>query len=592
MKHTTIMTIRVLALFLLLAAFVPQGAAAQDTEGYVTFVDSISCTANATSRIALPVERDLSAAGTVQSRHGWFQATFDTASEYINDGIIHRLRLAMDLWEEQFDTIRVPVSFHVACGPLANGIGMITTVKYCKANAQLSQPASLYSQSHTWFSAYTDSITVNSDAGWDEIWPWEGPETMENSLTTAFLRQIAHILGFGTSVITAGGNLGFTVKNTPSAFDRLVTDSSGNYLSAVSGSTALRDFLKRPLLLSLPGNVYPLFSSASAYFPYASGKYFSLESDNLMNYPHPDLTRIMGVNAETLDALGAIGWDIKRHDAAVVTDSLDAAGYGCAYRTLVFRCRRRDGTGLRPAAWRYQLLDTETGRYHDVSSSTDSLFTLSDKAVSRDAIVTDACLEGRIVCTVQSQGTVQEYTMPVSLELRPELVSASIENISEEENPYLFSFDIRIEHLGTDTGQLWVSNGQQHPITGDGIAVIHVTHASKYSPPFLYVTLENEYGECSRFVYLNDIEVEALGIGMAGLEERFGHGSIIQKQDDGTLRLEFPYPADVTITDLSGKVWISERNTKGVKTGLPSGVYIVRESNSGISKVHKIRVGH
>lgn len=589
MKRTITMRNKGLALFLLLAALPAQEISAQDREGFVTFVDSISCTANGTSRRDVPVERDLTDNGIVQSRRGWFQATFDTASEFINDGIIHRLRLAMDMWEEQFDTIRVPVSFHVAYAPLADSIGMITTVKYSKANAQLSQPSSLYSQSHTWFSAYTDSITVNANAEWDNIWPWEGPETTENSLTTAFLRQIAHILGFGTSVTNANGTLGFTVKNTPSAFDRFITDTVGNHLSAVSGSTALRNFLKRPLLLSIPGNAYPLFSSNTAYFPYASGKYFSLDSDNMMNYPHPNPTQIMSINAETLDVLKAIGWGIRRHDVSIMTDSLDAAGYGSAYRTLIFRAMHRNGTPLKPAAWRYQLLDTVTGQYHDVSSAPDSLFTLSDKAISSDAIDTGSCLEGRIVCTMQNQGTTQEYTMPIFLELRPELVSTAIQNISDEENPYLFSFDISIEHLGTETGLLWVSNGQQYTFTGDGITVIHVSHASKHNPPFLSLTLENEYGECSRFVYLNDIETKTLGIDTEDLDDT----SFTYEQDNGKLRLEFARPADlITITDLSGKVWKSERNTKVVKAELPPGIYVVSESSGSLYSGHKIRIGH
>ena len=47
-----------------------------------------------------------------------------------------------------------------------------------------------------------------------------------------------------------------------------------------------------------------------------------------MNYPYQDKTKLLPINPETLDALSAIGWEVKPHELSLDGSSLDTYGYG------------------------------------------------------------------------------------------------------------------------------------------------------------------------------------------------------------------------------------------------------------------------
>ena len=81
-----------------------------------------------------------------------------------------------------------------------------------------------------------------------------------------------------------------------------------------------------------------------------------------MNYPYQDKTKLLPINPETLDALSAIGWEVKPHELSLDGSSLDTYGYGSVYQGHIFKASGQDGTPITNARWKYQLSIIIVGR--------------------------------------------------------------------------------------------------------------------------------------------------------------------------------------------------------------------------------------
>lgn len=500
-------------LALLLLALLPAYGQQRETAGYATFVDSIRCG----MRMHAPANRQRHAdtarriwreVQQVQSRRGWLTASYDDSSPYITYSTAEHLQMALDIWEEAFDTIAVPVHFFVSFSEsLGSGVAMMSKVRYCRTSRTSSMPFSLYCQQYYERETSTDTIFVNADVEWNDDWPWNyyeyGSTGFGASLTTAFLRHIGHILGFGTSVTVSGGQVGFTVKNAPSPFDSLIADTLGNRLSALAGTlpgAAFQDFLRRQLALVTPGGSHRLYSDSTAYVPYRSGMYFALSSGCLMNCPVTDPDELLTVDAPLLDAMEAIGWAVRPHDVCIKADSLDAAGYGSIYRQLTFRAENNGGGTVTDAGWTLQVFHGQTGSYQTVVTGQGPSFTPGTIPVAADAVSEAGHLQGRVVCDVAS--TQKKYAVPVFLELRPELDSLQVRNVTTSDDGDNISFDVVVGSIGATSGQLFVRNSLSPQMIydwdGDGCRTIHVTNVLNHGTTWIEAVLANDYGENSK----------------------------------------------------------------------------------------------
>lgn len=493
-------------------------AIGQTEETYkVTYVDSVGN--NYSAYAPQPLVETVVEGETyeLRSRQGNILATVPV-SPYMTIGVEHCLMMAMDVWEEQLN-IKEPVRFKVTFNEnMSPDVEIQTTVEYALDRNRNCAPLNLLNQIEFQRKDEVTTIDINAYVYWNSSWANELEFGYDN-LTTALTRHLAHILGFGTSIVQSGTGINFANPNTASLFDNLIVNADNLSLGSLAGfdsSEAIEAFLVQDLYLNLPGGKQRLYSNSQGFVLYRSGCYFSLEKDNLMNYPYQDKTKLLPINPETLDALSAIGWEVKPHELSLDGSSLDTYGYGSVYQRHIFKASGQDGTPITNARWKYQLYNNHSGAYVDQTQGTGGSFTIPSILKGNEYLDKYQCQQGRVVCEANDGASV---SYPVFLDAHPLVLGYQIANVQDAENPYYFSFDIILSYVGSDNGVLTVCNeggaAMLFDIKGSGQTTIHVPNAFKYSQLWIDVSLDNNYGSgTKRFYYDYDSNLSKREIGI------------------------------------------------------------------------------
>jgi len=269
-------------------------AIGQTEETYkVTYVDSVGN--NYSAYAPQPLVETVVEGETyeLRSRQGNILATVPV-SPYMTIGVEHCLMMAMDVWEEQLN-IKEPVRFEVTFNEnMSPDVEIQTTVEYALDRNRNCAPLNLLNQIEFQRKDEVTTIDINAYVYWNSSWANELEFGYDN-LTTALTRHLAHILGFGTSIVQSGTGINFANPNTASLFDNLIVNADNLSLGSLAGfgsSEAIEAFLVQDLYLNLPGGKQRLYSNSQGFVLYRSGCYFSLEKDNLMNYPYQDKTLV------------------------------------------------------------------------------------------------------------------------------------------------------------------------------------------------------------------------------------------------------------------------------------------------------------
>ena len=493
-------------------------AIGQTEETYkVTYVDSVGN--NYSAYAPQPLVETVVEGETyeLRSRQGNILATVPV-SPYMTIGVEHCLMMAMDVWEEQLN-IKEPVRFKVTFNEnMSPDVEIQTTVEYALDRNRNCAPLNLLNQIEFQRKDEVTTIDINAYVYWNSSWANELEFGYDN-LTTALTRHLAHILGFGTSIVQSGTGINFANPNTASLFDNLIVNADNLSLGSLAGfgsSEAIEAFLVQDLYLNLPGGKQRLYSNSQGFVLYRSGCYFSLEKDNLMNYPYQDKTKLLPINPETLDALSAIGWEVKPHELSLDGSSLDTYGYGSVYQGHIFKGSGQDGSPITNARWKYQLYNNHSGAYVDQTQGTGGSFTIPSILKGNEYLDKYQCQQGRVVCEANDGASV---SYPVFLDAHPLVLGYQIANVQDAENPYYFSFDIILSYVGSDNGVLTVCNeggaAMLFDIKGSGQTTIHVPNAFKYSQLWIDVSLDNNYGSgTKRFYYDYDSNLSKREIGI------------------------------------------------------------------------------
>lgn len=493
-------------------------AIGQTEETYkVTYVDSVGN--NYSAYAPQPLVETVVEGETyeLRSRQGNILATVPV-SPYMTIGVEHCLMMAMDVWEEQLN-IKEPVRFKVTFNEnMSPDVEIQTTVEYALDRNRNCAPLNLLNQIEFQRKDEVTTIDINAYVYWNSSWANELEFGYDN-LTTALTRHLAHILGFGTSIVQSGTGINFANPNTASLFDNLIVNADNLSLGSLAGfgsSEAIEAFLVQDLYLNLPGGKQRLYSNSQGFVLYRSGCYFSLEKDNLMNYPYQDKTKLLPINPETLDALSAIGWEVKPHELSLDGSSLDTYGYGSVYQGHIFKASGQDGTPIINARWKYQLYNNHSGAYVDQTQGTGGSFTIPSILKGNEYLDKYQCQQGRVVCEANDGASV---SYPVFLDAHPLVLGYQIANVQDAENLYYFSFDIILSYVGSDNGVLTVCNeggaAMLFDIKGSGQTTIHVPNAFKYSQLWIDVSLDNNYGSgTKRFYYDYDSNLSKREIGI------------------------------------------------------------------------------
>lgn len=500
---------RRLVLIILVSCHVLLGYGQTEDKAVVTYRDSVSSympssTFSLEQRVQNAPKEESTA--FLYSRKKKFRVEYDD-NYFVTDGVIRCLKMAIDTWEDKIE-IGNMVCFNLTISEeLDPDIEIQTDVLYSRRNRE-AVPSSLYFHNSDTEDIESNgsagSIMINANIDWSSSWAYDNYIGNDN-LATALLRHIAHILGFGTTIVEQNGGLRFAINRAPSKFDTLVNNGKKQLSSCIS-TTDLESFFRGNLYLDLSDTDYPLYCSSDGYVPYRTGNYFHLDKDNILNYPYGDRTELLPINKETLDVMEAIGWTVVPHDVKIEGTDLDATGYGSVYLPHTFRAVSESGNEIGNAIWKYQLYDGKS--YVDKKSVTGSAFTITPE-IAGDKYVDDfGCLQARVVCTVSVSGTTRQYTYPLCLETRPHFIGYEISNVKETPGTNYFNFDIKLRHIGADSGSLYVCNefgsALYYSISPASGETIHVSQVYKYGLLYLDITLYNDFGSTVRRFYLND----------------------------------------------------------------------------------------
>lgn len=560
---------RKMHLLLLIVAFIALPVMALDeVTGEVIYVDSVN---TSTEMFRHPIASrsvvyEGGANDTIWSREKKFMAVVKDPYGYKSEGVLHCIRMAMDCWESKLeitDLIYVTFMFNDQMSP---DVEIKTTVTYSNGAARMSIPSSLYYQGQGKM-CEAGIIEINPYIAWDSSWAYDQGSYGYDNMTAALQRHIAHVLGFGTSVAIKDGRLDFAIQGMASAFDNMVTDGTKTLgsMALLGNSDEIESFLKSDLKLAVGDVELPLYSSAGGYVPYRTGCYFSLPTENLMNYPYDDRTKLLPISKETVEVLEAIGWNVKPHDIFVSGTGLDATGYGSMFEQHSFTAVGSDGTPIANASWQFQLYNNALEKYETVDTGQGMTFSVTTSDMGDGYIDMFSCLQGRVVCDAMVAGAAVQCAYPIYLEARPYFRGYKIHNVVEADANY-YTFDADLDYAGATGGYAAVCDNYGSCMNCGLGATIHSPRVYKYGPAMIELYLTNSYGVTSRALYigtydeLNSGEIWPDGINVPSVEE-LGDGQY-------------------DIYTLSGtKVNVGE----GDRGTLPVGIYVVRNRQNNKS---------
>jgi hypothetical protein len=526
----------------------------------VTYVDSV----NEGTRFTVKsnrVQRLKADTMQLQSRLGKIKVKF-VDDFFTAEGVQRCLRLALDLWEDKIE-IKAPVNIYLNSIDDSNDkVEMKTIISYY-TDKNVFLPTSLYIQDKNLIHDFVDTITINSSIDWDYSWSDDVSTWGNNNLTTALIRHIAHILGFGSSVSIKNGLLQFPVQSHCSPFDNLISDGEKTLgdIALTATSSDIENFLKKDISITANGRNYRLFSSKNEYVPYRSGNYFTDIDNSPLNYPYKDLNSLLPIDYATLDVLSAVGWNVAGHDVLINGSDLNAAGVGNIYVPHTFNASDYSGKSINSSSWKYQEFDYNTHSYVDIKSELGSSITISPQN-NKNHKDNYNFQQGRVICTVSESGLNKDYTFPVFLDSRPLFLNFSLYNINDIPGTNYCSFDVDISKLGNKKGELLVSSDYgslcSFNLDESESSTFHVPNALKSGNLYLNITLENDYGTTTRTIDLGKYPNLMTSDGI----------NILTPEADSVNDNE----SDIEIFDMQG---VKISNAKKL-SDLKSGLYIIR----------------
>ena len=314
--------------------------------------------------------------------------------ESIPDSISKSLEVATDIWRNSLNTNSdYKIRISLVLGDLPDGVDVKTSVSYVPYN-NIYYPTSLYC---SYIQSLPDTqkpdavITINKNVNW--YCGYNTNSTTEYNLTYAFLRSIAVVLGFGSSIhqTTIRGNEIVRFNNThPSLFDSFLESTNGAILADYknTGTRQNPDILK--FATGQFGDVYISgFENDSVYRMYTPSMYESgrsliylNNSNTLMHYNLNKLDAILQIDTLTANVLNKLGWNVNAtqvENFTIIGVDIPETGITSAYSTHSFNLEGNGKQYINNRKWTF-LLPSSDGSdtvvketYGDLNFSIDPL---------------------------------------------------------------------------------------------------------------------------------------------------------------------------------------------------------------------------
>lgn len=409
--------------------------------------------------------------------------------------------VAKSIWEDYLpygDTILIDVSF---VDNLSNDMS-INKLYQLENKSNTYYPAALRKKlSDEFMSTYDAKIYINKNTNWTFGIGEENAYTPKN-LTLAFMQCICRSLGFGSSVKASKRGVEFKAKNY-TIFDKYIKNDKGNYLiDFISNRTGLQQFSTGEL-----GDVY--FSSndviARLYAPAAfngdaSLKYTTKEN-SLMDVDIESKTQDLVIDDLTLNILNETGWNFIAPDKllSIISDDIDSTGVASAYKSHCFHITP-NADEFDKMTWKL-LLPLYGGSFATICSSHSPTFTI--EAISNPNLyehTIEGDIRGIITFEGLSNGTPVSLSRPITLELKPRILSADvIATYPNNDNAYYFDAVVEIKYEGSHYLHAFVEEEHSDFLTSYYSSTPYytklvLTNIASWGDAWFDITVRNEYG--------------------------------------------------------------------------------------------------
>ena len=361
---------------------------------------------------------------------GQIKINYPSYPSSMPDSLMNAIEIATSLWEER---LPVHTNFQIDVSYESNSTDMSVRVPYCRFENDTIKYASSYFQTYLQDTQRTsaDGYVVFSDtAHWCCGYLGIGGGG-QKSLSTAMLRAIAIVLGFGTSVRQSAEGAVYFEDHTQGStlFEYLVFNDSNTPLSSIPKGTKrenryLRNYIESSdtLWVKYGTTRHELFSGS----PFVKDKslIFLNDTTSLMHYEMPSGSRYMTIDSTTISILQAIGWEIETSpSASIYCLGIPLTGIASAYNSYLFEISNYV-PNMDSLHWEYQV-KTDSGIYQTVCQQADSLtFTFTPSTyLSSSHINPEGDIDGVVRLTYRLGGEEKTACKKLTFECAPKIVS-------------------------------------------------------------------------------------------------------------------------------------------------------------------------
>ncbi len=485
-------------------AFATIKLSAQDEITTLTYYDSFSCNTGKHR-----IEPLLSKEDRVKSYAGTIVVNG------INDlpiGVQTSIAVAIDLWESTLMTKNVIIDFEYL--PLGDEYDTQVDVIYINRNDILYPQSLIRSNEETFTDENTDAIiTINSDSNWNYSHNDESSDG--KNLTTALIRAIAHVFGFGSS-LTEFRNYPAFVHNYYSIFDNFIFDNNNQYLSSI----VLKPKRKNPLLedyiqpdVTRTVHMTGMQNNYNLYAPetYDAGKTFRLlnEPTSVMHFEILENEKIHQIDDITLDILQKLGWNIKpQTNLTISCEQVGDNGCTSAYVNHTFQINGYENGDIDNVSWTLELpLKNGESEIYASSTKCKQFVTPAINNIDKYDININGDIYGQIKFTGTISGEDVQASYRVSLELKPTFLDIEIvdkNKVTED----LYDVTLSIRYTGCNTLKVEVEEDYSMNIVtsfiNEPFFVIHKIKNLNYNYySWIDLSISNKYGKATETIELS-----------------------------------------------------------------------------------------
>ena len=424
----------------------------------------------------------------------------------VPDSIRDAIEVAKLLWEECLPCkvhIKIDVKFSTNTSEMTvivpyKSIQYVDTLypasyyeTYIANNATLDNHGTvIFSDAVNWCCKYINSNSAN-----------------QKNISTAMLRAIARVLGFGSTIVGDDHNRVYfqNSKAGCTPFEHLIYNDEGIPLTSIPRGRSKNDNVDLHrycqtgnLWLKWVGNQFKLYAPAQ----FESDKSLVLldEPGSLMHHNMPAGSNYLDIDSTTKEILKAIGWDFENNPPVeIYCQDIPSTGITSVYNPYIFEIRNL-GANISSIHWEYQV-KSNNGEYHTVSQQLNGQTFLVNPSdfLSESHINPEGDIDGMICMTYNLNNEEITAYFKLTFECAPKIIS--IYDKMEHDCGYItyFDYSFNVSYRGATSVTIGVEE-EYNPyykiiqIDEPILAHAYLKYINRGRMTWVDVSVTNEYG--------------------------------------------------------------------------------------------------